>query len=115
MPRTMLQNDLGASASNLPIAQGTRVSVPAKGRDVALELYCTGGGAVVAIQSRNAAGIWETLPLDDGATAIALAAGTPTTVQVSLPVETLSVLVSSVTGTPLLTAAIVAPDLWFRV
>lgn len=112
MPRTVLKNSAGAAASGLAVAQNDRLTVNAAGRDVALELYCTGGGAVVAIQARNVAGVWETLALDDGATSVTLTAGTPATVQISVPVETLGVLVSSVTGTPLLTAAIVTRELY---
>ena len=115
MPRNILKDAAGAVASNLAIVQGARLSVPAKGRDVALELYTSGGGAVVAIQAQNLAGVWETLALDDGATTVTLVAGTPVTVHVALPVENLGVLVSNVTGSPLLTAATVSRDLWFRV
>ena len=112
MPRNFLETSTGADAFALAVSANDRVYVNAAGRDVGLELYTTGGGAVVAIQSRNVAGIWETLTLDDGATAVTLTAGTPTTVQISLPVETLGVLVSSVTGTPLMTAAIVTRELY---
>lgn len=107
MPRTVLKNSAGDYASGLAISQNARVTANPRGRSVSLELYTTGGGAVVAIQSQNLAGVWETLTLDDGATSVTLVTGTPTTVQVSLPVETIGVLASSVTSSPLLTAAIV--------
>ena len=112
MPRTTLKNSAGAVASGLAIAQNDRLTVIAAGRDCTLELYTTGGGAVVAIQARNLAGEWQTLALDDGATSITLADGTPASVRITSPIETLGVLVSSVTGTPRITAAIVSREVY---